>query len=226
MSLNIPKTNDTIVDLTRKLLWTMIQANYGVGSAEEYNTAIAAVEAAGGDASSLAAIQSAAGGSSSRVGGFTKSTVWAPTVGTDAYADGDAIGDGYSILAFWRANVGSGVLQNINLVCDGTAPAADFDILIFQSAPVTATLDDNDPLVLTDANAASLLATITVPSADWVSCGTGRNTQTILNLGLTMQNSDPDDDFSYLMYAALLARGAITFAAADDLRIKFGVLQD
>jgi hypothetical protein len=226
MSLNIPKTNDTIVDLTRKLLWTMIQANYGVGSADEYNTAIAAVEAAGGDASSLAAIQSAAGGSSSRVGGFSKSLTWVPTVDTSAYADGDAIGDNYKSLALFRANIGSGVIQTVCLTCDGTAPAADFDIVLFRAAPSSSTLDDNDAAVFSDANAASIGATITVPSADWLSFGTGRNVQTINNLGQVIQNTDPDNDFSYLVYAVLLARGAITFAAADDLRITFGVLQD
>ena len=226
MSLQIPKTRDSLQDLIKKLVWTTIQANYGIGSEEEYNTVINQVVAAGGDATSIAALQNAAGGSASRVGGFSKSVTWVPTVDTSAYADGDAIGDAAKLLALFRANVGSGVIQNISLTCAGTAPAADFDILVFRSNPVASTISDNDALVLTDSDASNLAGSITVPSADWLSCGTDRNVQTIRNIGLTLQTTDPDNDFSYLVSFALLARGAITFAAADDLRISIGVLQD
>lgn len=145
----------------------------------------------------------------------------APTVTAGAYTADDVLGGEMTISNAARESGGSGVLSSICMIAeddDADGWAADgVEVLIFGSDPA-GTYADNDPLAVTDADAANLLGSVLLGTK--VDCG-DVSLLYARNIDLPYVCSG-----SANLYALAVNRGGASPEATDALTFKFHLKRD
>lgn len=137
------------------------------------------------------------------------------TVDTNAYASGDCVGGKLSTTAAPVSQHGV-ILTGVTLA-SGDSESPQFDIYLFSGDPSTSTLTDNAALALTDADREKVIDFFQVSEAV-----TDSNGVTYRRGGL----STPIPASVSTLYIAIVARGAITYAAATDLNLRLLFVKD
>lgn len=153
------------------------------------------------------------------MGGFTSLINISPTVTAGAYLAGDSIGGKLTLTDAFRLDRPTGVLESITIL-DRANQKAAMQILIFNANPTAATLTNDAPFVAS-TNDVNVIASVALAATDYVTVNS-KAYATLKGLGITLKNAAGDRD----LWAAVVAVGTPTFAAATDFHIKFGILQD
>lgn len=139
-----------------------------------------------------------------------------PTVSTSAYAAGDAISGLLSMPAAFRSADQSGILRQLNITAELGA-GFDVDVLFFASAVTGGT--DNDAYTPAFTEAQELVGLISFVAADFTIVGANAFASKAVELDMQLPRSTT-------LYFQLVARGAVTFAATDDLSVGLVLRQD
>ena len=136
-----------------------------------------------------------------------------PTIGTDAYTDGDVIG-GLLTFAIPGAN-GSGIINRVVLVDDGNQDEP-LDLFLFDDTP--ATIADDAAYAPTAADHAKIIGKVSIAAADYWS----ENSLSVAeknDLNHTFEANAQSNIYGYLVANG----GTPDYAAAADLTIRLGV---
>ena len=142
-----------------------------------------------------------------------------PTIDTNIYAAGDAVGGLLTFSNALRPNAFSGVITGAYIL-DKDAEGANLDLIIFNANPSASTVTNNAALDLADADLSKAIEPISISSHtafnsnDNGISGSGSLTRTV-------QTSS-----SVTLYGALRAVATPTYTSASDLTVCIGVLQD
>ena len=147
---------------------------------------------------------------------FIRGTV--PTDLTPDYSIGDIVGGEIALTNAMRVLNGTGVLGSVTFA-DATNTKPELDLMFFESNP-TATYSNNAAFPTGDADNGICLGIVTIPAADWKTFGTNAFvTVPLAGLGLYANATRTP-------YMVIVTRTVINFAAADDLKYAFSILQD
>lgn len=174
----------------------------------------------------LAAVLAAVGGATpagenhlGSIGGNTSYVDVTLTVDTAAYVSGDVLSDRVAITNAMRVADGTGVLQSVTILDESDQASLAFD-LVFLSADVTIGAV-NAAVSITDNNARSVLGVVSVASSDFADLGVNK-VATKSGVGLVVKPVTG----SRSIYVAAVSRSTPTFAAATDVKLRLGFLQD
>ena len=136
----------------------------------------------------------------------------AVTVEAGAYSSGDLVG---GLLTLSGAFVGYGGFIQSVVITDLAKQSIGKDVVFFDANPSNTTFTENSAL---DINDTDLLNVVGVaPVLDWF----GFNDNSVgqaLNLAMSFRLAGAD------LYAAIVERGAPTYASISDLSIRVGIL--
>jgi hypothetical protein len=152
-------------------------------------------------------------------GGITVEVQAAPAVTAAAYSSGQCIGGLITLNGALRADgPGSGLLQSVAAIFN-SAQSAEVDVVLFSANPSASTFNDHATASLAAADAAKVIfaGAMTLP----ISIGTP-----VLYQALNIAKDIVAAAGATMLYAALIARGALTPTATTDLTVTFGFLQD
>ena len=154
-----------------------------------------------------------------RTGGITADITNAAAIGTSAaaYASGNLCGGKITLLNATRTGVLTGILQGIVLTNAIVATNIPFDVFLFQSDPTNTTFTNNAAFSVNALDFDKLFAIVNVSG--------GTNVGPALlyqGTNLTL----PFVSATTSIFAAVVARGAITFATSTDLTLRGKVIQD
>lgn len=144
-----------------------------------------------------------------------------PTVSaTPDYAQYDAVGGKQTLTSAAIASGGTVTLESLS-VLDASGQSPQFDILIFNADPSSATITDNSAFV-PSTDLTKIIARIPVVTADWqlITSGIGVAQVSSDKLGQVITASG-----SANLFAAVVARGAINLASTTDLTFNYGFKQ-
>jgi hypothetical protein len=139
-----------------------------------------------------------------------------PAISTSIYAAGDVLGGELTITGAVAATGGKAVLQSL-VVVDRDNEKAEFSILLFRSNPA-ANVADNGAFAWGSGDQDRYIGRIDVLAGDYKTLG-GDAFATLRNLGLVVESDTTD------LYAYLVLDGTPTFAATNDVTLKFGFLR-
>ena len=151
--------------------------------------------------------------------GTNKTVEVALTVDTAAYAAGDYINDANDItdLALMGRNyIFGGEIREV-IITDEGAEGANLEVWFFDTDPTNSTFTDNEPFTVHDSDLVNVCCVVPITShyaaaASGVSIG--RPTNCVCKGGTTS------------LYAAIVAREAVTFDDDDDVTIRVTIDQD
>lgn len=135
---------------------------------------------------------------------------------TDTHAAGEVVAAPEELVGFARENSRGVLIQSVVLVDESDTGAA-LD-LVFLSADGSIGAESAS-FAPTDAVALTVIGIVPILSSDYKDA-TNSRIATVTNVGLLLH---PDEDTTSV-WVGLVARGAITPAAADDITIKIGRL--
>lgn len=149
----------------------------------------------------------------------TKTTVVeaAPTCDTNAYTAGDLIGGKLTLSNATAYTVYSGIISNV-VIEDKDAESTDIDVVFFDTDPSTTTFTDNAAFDPSDTDLLNIICVVSV-TTDVTFNDNG------LSYALN-QNCPFRTPGSNTIYAALVAREAVTYTSSSDLLLRVGILQD
>ena len=154
------------------------------------------------------------------VGGSTDQISPTVTVDTAAYSAGDVIGGKLTLTNAMRVSGGTGLLQSLLLIdASGTQKPA-LEILIFNSDPTASTLTDQATISVHADDVSKVIRKIDISASDWTLIGSKYYAD--LSPGSRVLKASGSRN----LYAAIVAVGTPTFAAATNLSIRFGILRD
>lgn len=140
-------------------------------------------------------------------------------VDTSAYASGDLIGkhtNGYLTFAN-VCDIGGGKIQTVRLT-DQAKQAGAIDLVLFKTALANSTLTDNGALDVHDTDLLDYIGHVSFVAGSYAAFA-DNNAAILRDLNLYFTPKEDRRD----IYGVLVARGAITFAAATDLRVSITV---
>lgn len=138
-----------------------------------------------------------------------------PTVSTGIYTAGDAEG-GLMTFAGATGARKTGMIATL-IIVDKDEEATQTDIACF-SATFTATAD-NAAWAISDADAANLVALISVPAASFVDIGDAK-VAVISNVNQVIRTAGTS------LFCQMATRGTPTFTATTDIQVSLTILQD
>lgn len=150
---------------------------------------------------------------------FTAVAKAVPVTDTNAYAAGDLIGAAALEFDASIYDGGSGVIQSLRLV-DQDKEQAAIDVIFFDENPSGTTFTNNGAFDVADADMTKVIGHVSILASDY--CALSDNafaTKTGIGLAFKLTTGKK-------LYAALVARAAVTYTAATDLRLAVGILQD
>lgn len=156
--------------------------------------------------------------------GSIKSILVAPTLVAAAYASGDVLGTAIiDVPNFSLDSTGVGVLESLSLL-DRSATGAAIDVNFFGDTVSPGA--DNAPFTLSSADALKWLGCISLVAGDYAAAA-GAKLATKIPLGLILKSTvvPPNNVSVKNIKVVLVARAAITIAAATDLQLRLGVVQ-
>ena len=140
-----------------------------------------------------------------------------PTIDTNIFASGDAIGSLLTLERFRPSR--TGVVQSITISDLGKQDSA-IDVVFFKSNPSATTFTNNATLDIADADITKICGVVSIAASDYADFN-DNSVATKLNAGLVIQLSGSDT-----LYAALVSRGTPTYTSTTDLTVQIGVLLD
>lgn len=149
---------------------------------------------------------------------YTKLVSAVGAVETLLYATGDLVGGKLSLVEAGRSSPNTGLIHSV-VIRDQANQKVAFDVVFFSADPTGTTFTENAALDVADADLAKVLGVVQVVASDYVTLSDNA-VATRSGLGL------PYELGGSTLYAALITRGAPTFAAATDLSLAVGLLQD
>ena len=149
----------------------------------------------------------------------TKTIDVTPTIDTNIYASGDALGGLQTLTDAAREGTYSGVIHSV-VVTDLASQGADIDVIIFSANPSGTTFTNNATLDIADADLVKVICVIQVTN-DATFADNGASYAHGNNCVFSMQGT-----LSTTLYAAAVVRGTPTYASASDLRFRYSILQD
>ena len=135
-----------------------------------------------------------------------------------AYATGDLVGGLLNIGGIAGEVVGSGpsfgggLIQSV-VITDLAKQSITKDVVFFDTHPANTTFTENSALDIADADLVDVLGVVQV--ADWFAFNDNSIGQA-LNLAIPFSDTP--------LYAAIVERGAPTYASTSDLTIRVGIL--
>lgn len=146
------------------------------------------------------------------------------TLDTSAYAQHDILADSQEVPDCLRAGK-IGLLQSVTLIdYDYNARAID---LIFLSTNATLGTE-NDPVTITDANAAYILGVVQILASDYIDMVTSKfATKSGSDCGFVVSSDNTTAGTAYSIWVAAVYRDATgdTYTAAG-IKLRLGILQD
>lgn len=137
---------------------------------------------------------------------------------TSALADGDVMCSTTEVTGAFSVNDGTGVIQSIQ-VLDEDDEGIAFD-LVFLSANQSLGTANSAPSI-SDANARDILGRVRVNASDYIDIG-GAKMATLTGIGLGVKSGSGVDD----MWVGAIARAAVTYTAATDLKLRIYIAND
>lgn len=140
----------------------------------------------------------------------------APVVSLGAYASGDLIGGKLTMLAVADLERGGGIIQTVVLT-DRAKQSVNVDVVFFGSNPGDTMFTDNAALAIADVDLVKVLGFAQVNNySDFSDNSVGQALNVAIPFCLAMDG---------VLYAAIVARGAPTYVATDDLMLRVMVLR-
>lgn len=139
-----------------------------------------------------------------------------------AYASGELIGDEIEFAGAvpgagsGRASGGSGIIQSVGIM-DRAKQSVTLELALFTAEPTATTFTDQAAFDPADADLLNMIGV--VPVADWHAFSDNSWGQA-LNLALPFIVAQGSNS----LWGALICRGAPTYVAATDIKIRVGVL--
>lgn len=138
-----------------------------------------------------------------------------PTIDTNIYAAGDAVGGKQTLTGACRISGGIATLESLVVVDKGNQKA-NLTILFFDSDPSAATITNNAAFVYS-TDISKLIGRINIATADYETIDS-EAIGVVRNIGLKLKASG-----SAILYAAVvLTSGTPTYTATSDLIFKYG----
>lgn len=141
-----------------------------------------------------------------------------PTIDTNAYTSGDALGGLMTISdALITGGPMSGELRSV-MITDLAKQSADVDVVLFHANPSSTTVTNNAALDIHDSDIAKIVAVVPV-----------RSHYTFNDNSISVANELANPIYSSAggnLYAVAVVRGTPTYATASDLVFRFEILQD
>ena len=138
-----------------------------------------------------------------------------------AYATGDLIGGAVIELVgavpgdAGQAGSQGGIIQSV-IITDLAAQTANIDVVFFDANPTNTAFLDNSAFDVHDTDLRDVIGVVAI--TDWKSFSTN-------SIGQAMNVVLPFTlDSGSTLYAALISRGAPTFASTTDLSLRVGIL--
>lgn len=152
---------------------------------------------------------------SSLSGAPTLTTV-VQTVAATLHAANDVVGGKITLADVVRSAAPYGTIQAVT-VFDKAGNAGSYDVVFFSADPSATTITDDAALTVADADGAKIVgfAPVTTTSTfvdNGITCTTNYGLPFVLASGTSL-------------YAALIARTAVTFASVSDITIRVSILQ-
>jgi hypothetical protein len=141
-----------------------------------------------------------------------------PTVTAGAYVAGDAVGGLLTFTNAARAVSGGGVIKSVVIVDDA---GQDVEMELWLFSQTFTPMADNAPWAPSEADLENLIGVVSTEDSaqGWLAAGT----PSAIDIEVAKRF---DLVLTANLYGQLVTRGAPTFAAADDVTVKVGVLQD
>lgn len=152
------------------------------------------------------------------VGGFTTVIKSVSAVTAAAYSIGNAIGAKRTFANAVRSAGGSAILQSVTLL-DRANQSSPMTLYIFDSDPTGGTIADKTAFVF-GVDDLKVIAQVNIVAGDYTTTNTKCIAQ-IIGLGIPLKAASGLD-----LYGVLVAKGAPTFAATDNVQLEIGLLQD
>lgn len=145
-----------------------------------------------------------------------------PTIDTTQYLSGDQLDAPKRVVSALDESGGAGPIHNV-VVVDNSGKASPIRIWLFQGQPVMSSLN-NQPINITAAAAstAKRLGVVSVAAADYVRPGNNHVAIATVQLDRVIKALDTTED----VWAVVEAASTITYNAANDLSIQFGIESD
>ena len=139
------------------------------------------------------------------------------TIEAAAYASGDLVGGKITISppAPGRRMMPGLLIQSV-VITDLAEQSVNLDVIFFDADPSNTTFTENAPLDIADADLVNIIAVVHI--TDWSDFADNSQGQAI-NLALPALRAS-----SNMIYAAIVVRGAPTYASTSDLTIKINML--
>ena len=147
----------------------------------------------------------------------TSSTVIDLTLSLDTsqYADGDVLAAAQELASAVRASGGTGVIQSIQVI-DQDDQGQALDVVISDSTITLGT--ENDPVSISDADAAKILGIVEVAATDYIDLVASQYVNKS-NLGIVIM---PD---ATSLFISAISRGTGTYTASGIV-LRIGIIQD
>lgn len=139
----------------------------------------------------------------------------AQTVAATAHASGDCVGGKISFANAARDSGGGGTIQSV-IVRDKAAQSVIYDLILFNADPSAATITDDAAFVFS-TDLAKCIGHVPI---DDLSTGT-QGVLTASGVGLQFKLAS-----GTTLYAALVTRGAPTYASPSDVEVEIVIIPD
>lgn len=136
---------------------------------------------------------------------------------TSQYGASDDIGGILPLLNCVLAPIGTGILESL-VVTDASNQKAVLEVLVFDTLPAGGTYVDNGALALSVADLSHLLAWVHVAAADYLTVGSYA-VANVAGLNRVVQVAATNGT---TLWALVFTTGTPTYAAASDLKLRFG----
>jgi hypothetical protein len=153
--------------------------------------------------------------------GKSKNITVTPTIDTNIYASGDLVGTKLTLSNALRAQTGRGRIVSVTLV-DQAKQSAALDVVFFNANPSGTTFTDNAALDVADADALKYAGHVSIVAGNYAAFA-DNSAATVVVSGAGIQVTATD---SSTLYACLVSRATPTYAAATDLQLTVGIVQD
>ena len=133
----------------------------------------------------------------------------APAVQAAAYATGELIGGKQKFSAQARGKIQSALLTDLN------SQNVAYDVVLFSDDPSATTFSENNALDIADADLPKVFGVISFATSDRVAFA---SSSVSFKQGLAIPMKGQGD-----FYAAIVSRGAPTYASTSDVTLSFGI---
>lgn len=139
-----------------------------------------------------------------------------PEIDTSAYSDGDLIGELQTLANATSPTVFGGIIAQV-VITDKDAESTNIDVVYFDTNPSATTFTDNAAFDVADADLTKIICVVAITTHKLFADNGISEAQNV---------NCPFRASSSTIYAAFVAREAVTYTSASDLSLRTGILQD